>query len=225
VGAWYPQGGGSGGGSGTVTSVAAGDASVVVAGTPTVAPTIETASLAVIAGLHASAGAITASSQKITNLANGTASSDAAAFGQIPTGYAHTSSSPGSPSQTISTTPVMMGLAGTITPGASGTVRVTIDGEVESVGVTGVANMTMTMRTGTGSAPANGVAVTGTQRGNSLITSAASATSSTIPFSLTRTVTGLVVGTAVWLDIALNTNTSSDAASINSITITADEQA
>lgn len=77
-GTWVDAGGG-----GTVTSVTAGDASIVVGGTA-VAPTVVTASLATIAGLHASAGSITASSQKITNLANGAAATDAAAFGQIP---------------------------------------------------------------------------------------------------------------------------------------------
>lgn len=83
--AFKPSGGSSGGGgSGTVTSVAAGDASIVVGGTPTVAPTVVTASLAVIAGLHASAGAITASNQKITNLATGTAATDAARVDQLP---------------------------------------------------------------------------------------------------------------------------------------------
>lgn len=75
---------GSGGGSGTVTSVTAGDTSIVVGGTAT-DPTIETASLAVIAADHPAAGAVAMNAQKITGLANGAAAQDAAAFGQIPT--------------------------------------------------------------------------------------------------------------------------------------------
>lgn len=73
---------GSGGGSGTVTSVTAGDTSIVVGGTAA-DPTVVTASLAVIAADHASAGSITASSQKITSLANGSAATDALAVGQV----------------------------------------------------------------------------------------------------------------------------------------------
>lgn len=74
-----------GGGSGTVTSVTAGDTSIIVGGTAT-DPTIETATLDVIAADHPPAAAWSNNSKKITGLANGTAASDAAAFGQIPVG-------------------------------------------------------------------------------------------------------------------------------------------
>ena len=67
-----------------VTSVTAGDTSIVVGGTST-APTIETGTLDVIASDHPPAAAWSNNSKKITNVANGTAGSDAAAFGQIPT--------------------------------------------------------------------------------------------------------------------------------------------
>lgn len=67
-----------------VASVAATDASIVVAGTAT-APTIATGTLDVIAANHAPAANWSNNSHKITALANGTAASDAAAFGQIPT--------------------------------------------------------------------------------------------------------------------------------------------
>jgi hypothetical protein len=73
-----------GGGSGTVTSVAATDTSIVVSGTPTTTPTLATATLDVIASDHPPAAAVGMNSQKITSLANGSASSDGAAFGQIP---------------------------------------------------------------------------------------------------------------------------------------------
>jgi hypothetical protein len=77
--------GGGGGGSGTVTSVTAADTSVVVTGTPTVAPTLATGTVDVIAADHPAAANWSNNSHKITSLANGSAAQDAAAFGQIPT--------------------------------------------------------------------------------------------------------------------------------------------
>ena len=71
--------GASGSGSGTVTNVSSADTSISVAN-PTTTPVLTVASLATIAANHASAGAITASSQKITNLAVATASTDAASL-------------------------------------------------------------------------------------------------------------------------------------------------
>jgi hypothetical protein len=67
-----------------VTSVSAGDTSIVIGGTPA-APTVETGTLDVIAADHPPAANWSNNSKKITSLANGSASSDAAAFGQIPT--------------------------------------------------------------------------------------------------------------------------------------------
>jgi hypothetical protein len=79
----YPFSGGGGGGSGTVTSVTATDTSIVVSGTTTVAPTIATGTLDVIATQHAPAADWSNNSHKITSLANGSASTDAAALGQV----------------------------------------------------------------------------------------------------------------------------------------------
>ena len=66
-----------------VTSVAAGDASITIGGTPG-APTVETGSLDEIADNHPPAGPWSNNSQPIHHVANGTASDDVAAFGQIP---------------------------------------------------------------------------------------------------------------------------------------------
>lgn len=79
--AWGPQSGGGGGG---VASVTAADTSVVVGGTGT-NPTVRTNTLDVIAADHPPAANWSNNSHKITSLSNGSASSDAAAFGQIPT--------------------------------------------------------------------------------------------------------------------------------------------
>lgn len=72
------------GGGGTVNSVTAADTSVVVGGTAA-DPTVRTNTLDVIATDHPPVAAVAMNAQKITGLANGTVSSDAAAFGQIPT--------------------------------------------------------------------------------------------------------------------------------------------
>ncbi len=78
--AWGTVGGGGGSG---ITSVTAGDASVAAGGTST-AITLETGTLDKIASLHPPAAAVPMNGQKLTGLANGTAATDAAAFGQIP---------------------------------------------------------------------------------------------------------------------------------------------
>jgi hypothetical protein len=71
-------------GEGAVSSVAAKDTSVVISPT-TGAVKINTATLDVIATDQPPAAAVPMNGQKITGLANGTAATDAAAFGQIPT--------------------------------------------------------------------------------------------------------------------------------------------
>jgi hypothetical protein len=74
TGLWYRT-------AGTVTSVTAGDTSIVAGGTST-APTIETATIDVIAADHPPAADWSNNSHKITSLANGGAASDAMALGQ-----------------------------------------------------------------------------------------------------------------------------------------------
>jgi hypothetical protein len=66
-----------------VLSAAAGDNSIVVGGTGA-NPTLETATLDVIASLHPPAASVGMNGQKLTNVANGTVSTDGAAFGQVP---------------------------------------------------------------------------------------------------------------------------------------------
>jgi hypothetical protein len=73
------------GGAGTVTSVAAADTSIVVAGTAS-APTIATGTLDVIATDHPPAADWSNNSHKITSLADGASAADATAFHQVPAG-------------------------------------------------------------------------------------------------------------------------------------------
>ena len=76
--------GSGGGGSGTVTSVSSADTSIVVTN-PTTTPSLQVATLDVIATNDPPAANWSNNSKKITNLANGSGAQDAAAFGQIPT--------------------------------------------------------------------------------------------------------------------------------------------
>jgi hypothetical protein len=67
---------------GGVSSVSAGDASIAVGGTAS-APTVETGRLDQVASLHPPTAAVGMNGQKVTSLANGSASTDAVAFGQL----------------------------------------------------------------------------------------------------------------------------------------------
>lgn len=80
-GAW---GSGQPFGTSGITSLTAADPSIVIAGTGT-APTVRTATLDVLAAQHAPQADWSNNGHKITSVANGTAASDVAAFGQIPT--------------------------------------------------------------------------------------------------------------------------------------------
>jgi hypothetical protein len=111
---------------------------------------------------------------------------------------------PANPTGTTSTTAVMMGLGTTcvFTPSSTGKVRVTMCGNWYTSGT--AVNGTLGGRYGTGTAPANGVAVTGTRFG---VGSAdqplkTASTGFGLSWSITEIVTGLTVGTAYWFDIA-----------------------
>jgi hypothetical protein len=101
------------------------------------------------------------------------------------------------PTGTNNATGLMMGLAGAITPTVSGTVVIHIVGDVSAANAAG----TMQIYYGTGTAPANGVAITGTPAGSLLTQNLP--TSRRIPFSLVAVVTGLTVGTTYWIDMML----------------------
>lgn len=144
--------------------------------------------------------------------------------GTIPNGvlktYAHTASSVAAPTGTASLTGVMMGLAGTITPVNSGTVAFTVCGDVAQNTASDGANIQL--RTGTGAAPINGAALTGTTRGSLIKQNNVSAVVEKVPFCLHWTVTGLALSTAVWIDVGLAAVTGGTA-SIADVDIVADE--
>lgn len=95
----------------------------------------------------------------------------------------------------------MLGLAGAITPSKSGILVITISGEYLSDST--VFTTDLSVRIGTGTAPANGAAVSGTiiQTTNRL----ASSSTLRIPFSTNVTITGSP-GTPYWIDMSAGTS-------------------
>jgi len=102
-----------------------------------------------------------------------------------------------SPAAVTSTTGKMIGLAGAITPTNTGKVQIIINGAAAPSG----GDITLAIKTGTGSAPANGDAATGTTRGIATRYSYTGSVSINGSFALNALVTGLTVGTAYWIDI------------------------
>lgn len=134
--------------------------------------------------------------------------------------YANLQTAAAAPAGTTNTTGVMMGLAGSITPGVSGKIRVTINGIIFNA-TTIADGAQVQIRYGTGGAPSNAAALTGTAIG-SIQNFVASTVAEKVPFSLSVIITGLTVNTAVWLDVSLAALTAGTA-QITQVTIAADE--
>jgi hypothetical protein len=79
------------------------------------------------------------------------------------TALARSTSSPANPTGNATTTPTMMGLAGSITPKSTGNVRITITGDAGNSVINDGAQMQVAY--GTGAAPANAATATGTVGG------------------------------------------------------------
>jgi hypothetical protein len=107
---------------------------------------------------------------------------------------------PGNPSGTTSGTAVMAGMGGVckLTPIYSTRIHITFQAQISNS--TSAAFAVMGMRYGTGTAPANGAAATGTIAANE-ISYQTSAVNSFAPFSSTAIITGLTPGTAYWFDL------------------------
>ena len=129
-------------------------------------------------------------------------------------------SSPANPTGTADLTGKMMGLAGTMTPATTGRIHVTITGTIfNSGGVGDGANVQL--RTGTGTAPANGDALTGTTAGG-LVQYVSPTTACKVPFTVCAIVSGLTLATARWIDVGLAAVTGGTA-EITDISVTAFE--
>jgi hypothetical protein len=133
---------------------------------------------------------------------------------------------PADPASTVSGTLVMMGLGSScaFTPQGSGRVLVTVTGgaTTATAAVTGVVGC----RYGTGTAPANGVAVTGTRFGAAAdVQFKSNGTPATVQTFAFTSVLSLVAGTTYWFDLALDSSNPSDAAQVRGVSMTFDELA
>lgn len=123
---------------------------------------------------------------------------------------------PSDPTGTTNTTGVMMGLAGSFTPTRSGAALIVISGTIFNATAIGDGAKTQ-IRYGTGTAPANAAALTGTAVGN-LVQYVAATTAEKAPFSVNAIVTGLTRLTTYWIDLSLAAITAGTA-SLSDISI------
>lgn len=111
---------------------------------------------------------------------------------------------PAAPAGTANTTGLHMGLAGTLTPQVTGRVLVIVSGNMSNSTAAAGNGAKAQIRYGTGAAPANAAALTGTAMGNIVSTILERATASDpLGFTVIGVVSGLVLGTAYWLDLSL----------------------
>ena len=102
-----------------------------------------------------------------------------------------------------------MGLSGSLKPIRSGTILVILSGYADTA--TSGRGGTIVLRYGTGTAPINGAALTGTAV--QTISYFNQNSGELFPFSVNDIITGLTLNTSVWIDISLasvgaGTNTS-----------------
>lgn len=145
------------------------------------------------------------------------------------TGAAPVMSTPANPTGVLGTTYKMQGLGSgaTITPVGSGNVRVTIDGVHKAPTGSGLTNSIYTIAYGTGTAPINGAAATGTLVGATctvgILAGITPITPITLPFSKTVIVTGLSLSTPVWFDFQLKASNAGVTVAMQNITVTIEE--
>ncbi|RAX37937.1 SPRY domain-containing protein [Rhizobium tropici] len=130
---------------------------------------------------------------------------------------------PANPAGTTSVgTQVMQGLAGSITPGASGRVLFMASGDGFNTNAVGQ-GFVVQLRYGPGTAPGNGVAATGTAIGGAVKgVTAITSSPQQIPFALQSIVPNLTPGTPYWFDIGLSA-IGGGTATIENISLTAVE--
>lgn len=131
--------------------------------------------------------------------------------------------SPVNPTGTTSTTGVMMGLGSTckLTPAYSGRLKIEFLGQGTSTGTT--ATTTAKVYYGTGTAPANAAATTGTQIGNSSVMDEQGIASLHQGFANGAIITGLTPGTAYWFDLNVATSNASFTAAVVNLSCNAME--
>lgn len=128
---------------------------------------------------------------------------------------------PANPTGTASTTPVMMGLAVPFTPRTGGRIKITVEGTYGAANAG--SNMIVAVRYGTGAAPANGTPGSGTILGQTPTFHIATS-NEFIPFTMTRYVSNLTIGTAIWIDLSLTRGGTNATVSVLTLTVTIEEQ-
>ena len=113
-----------------------------------------------------------------------------------------------SPAGTTSTTLVMAGYGQTFTPSKTGRVLIILLANVNNN--TAGDGVQAVLSYGTGTPPAAGAAVTGTQVGGTAKETSAAASAS-LEIALVAVVSGLTVGTTYWLDVAYSAITGGTA--------------
>jgi hypothetical protein len=135
-------------------------------------------------------------------------------------GYDYFNSLPINPLQTESTSGIMAGLFGRITPGVTGNVKITVSGDCYDAAIGNGA--TLAIRYGTGASPAYGAALTGTVVGATqsfLAVTIASRQDCTLNANLT----GLAPGTSYWLDLGITSSLITDEFTIENVNLSARE--
>jgi hypothetical protein len=122
----------------------------------------------------------------------------------------------------------MQGLAGAITPSASGNVFISISGTIVSSSATVNLGIIYQISHGTGSAPTTNGALAGTQDCQTQeytgLIAATAAGDIHQPFSISCRITGLAAGTTYWLDLAAKAITTANDVSFVNVNIATIEQ-
>ena len=112
------------------------------------------------------------------------------------------SSTPADPTGTTNTTGKMAGLAGSFTPATTGRLLLMASGNLTNSTAAAGDGCKVQLSYGTGTAPANGDTITGTQVGNLVSSVLERGTASDLQgFCCLALVQSLTVGTAYWLDL------------------------
>jgi hypothetical protein len=167
-------------------------------------------------GTFTTAGTITSTATIATTASVTAASYLNPASVNIVTGKAHSSAT--SAASYSFTAAVMLGLGLTITPAVSGNILLVYSGTAYNN--TASAGWFYQLRYGTGAAPAQGAAQSGTAVGG-LFSTGGLAVNAIAPFTTQAVVAGLTLGTAYWVDLGVSANTGT--ATINGSWISAVE--
>lgn len=140
---------------------------------------------------------------------------------------AGTQSQPSAPTPPNSTTTYkMQGLAGAITPVVTGNVLFIITGSFHSTTVTAGDGILIQASYGTGTAPSTNGTLAGTQLGAIIEYANANTVvvaDSYTPFTVTAVLTGAVVSTALWLDLAAKSVATASAVELVNVSVSAIE--